>query len=85
MESLHYKARPDRDDVAITADLTREEGRAQVVRIENLSADGCCVSGSFLIGEVVRLKVPGLDEFRAQIRWAMSGRSGLRFMRDEAN
>jgi hypothetical protein len=84
MELLHYKARPDRTVVALKAVLTRLEGGTQDVAIENMSRDGCCVSGGFLIGEVVGLKVPGFGEFEAQIRWAMLGRAGLRFNRSVA-
>lgn len=84
MEPLHYKDRPNRNVVELKAVLTRIEGGTHDVAIENMSVDGCCVSGSFLIGERVVLKVPGSGKFEAQIRWAMHGRAGLRFIKGEA-
>jgi hypothetical protein len=79
MEALHYKARPSRNPVALTALLTRENGGTQEVSVDDLSLDGCRVSGNFLIGDQVKLKLPRIAELNAQVRWAVLGCAGLRF------
>lgn len=83
MQSLHYKARPNRNPVALKALLTRENGGTQDVSVDDLSLDGCRVNGNFLIGDRVKLKLPRIGELSAQVRWAVLGRAGLRFTRSD--
>jgi hypothetical protein len=84
MEALHYKARAHRNAVEIAAVLTRQNGRTQDIVIDNLSVDGCRIHGYFLVGDLLKLKLPKIGELEAQVRWAIFGRAGLRFIRNEA-
>lgn len=81
MDTLHYKARPNRNAVDIDAVLTRANGGTQGVSVDDLSLDGCRVSGNYRIGDEVKLKLPRIGELRAQVRWSLLGRAGLRFIR----
>ena len=84
MDSLHYKARPARNPVSLTALVTRGSGGSQDVPVDDLSLDGCRVSGHFRIGDTVKLKLPRIGELDAQVRWATPGRAGLRFVGSDA-
>lgn len=48
--------------------------------VSDLSLDGCRVVGWFRIGDAVRLKIPRIGEVRGQVRWAMNGQAGVRFV-----
>lgn len=84
MNSLHYKARPHRNPVALQALVTEADGETRHVPVDNLSLAGCKVSGQFRIGDIVKLKLPRIGELDAQVRWAMPGSAGLRFVTSDA-
>ena len=48
--------------------------------VTDLSLDGCCLTGRFKIGEVVRVKIPRIGVHSAEIRWSFLGRTGIRFI-----
>ncbi|GAA4721390.1 Flp family type IVb pilin [Sphingomonas lutea] len=73
-------SRGRRHAVELEAAIVRD-GVEQWNRVTDLSLDGCCLSGDFLIGEQVTVRIPPLGTFRAQVRWALSGRAGARFIR----
>jgi hypothetical protein len=81
MEALHYKSRASRHPVELAGMLTRENGKAEDVLLSDLSLDGCRVRGFFLVGDLVKLKLPKIGELDAQVRWAVLGQAGLRFLR----
>jgi hypothetical protein len=81
MHALHFRSRPARAAVEMDAIVTRANGGSQNVMIDDLSLDGCRVSGDFLIGDLVKVGLPDIGELKAQVRWAMFGRAGLRFIK----
>lgn len=83
MHRMHgWIGRKDRDDVAINAVVHRDDGSTQSVALSNLSPDGCRIEsdGDFRIGERVQIAVPSMGQLNAQIRWALPGSAGARFL-----
>jgi PilZ domain len=74
--------RKDRDDVAIDAVVHRDDGSKENVTLTNLSPDGCRIDsdGDFRIGESLQIAIPSMGQMNAQIRWALPGSAGARFL-----
>ena len=72
--------RRQRHAVRLEAVVTRDGGAAVASDVSDLSLDGCCLTGSFLIGERIELKLPRIGMLVAEIRWAFLGRAGARFI-----
>lgn len=70
-----------RHAVKLEATVTMGDGACHPAQVANLSLDGCCISGVYSIGSLVDLKIRPLGIFRAQVRWAIGGKAGLRFTR----
>lgn len=72
---------PSRLNVVVET-VARAEGRAdQVVRVANLSSNGCMAEAGvpMPIGENVMLMLPGIGWVLTNIRWSLGGRFGGRF------
>lgn len=83
MHRMHgWIGRKDRGEVAINAVVHRDDGSRQSVTLSNLSSDGCRIEsdGDFRIGERLQIAVPGMGQLNAQIRWALPGSAGARFL-----
>lgn len=76
--------RKDRQSVAIDAVVHRSDGSTSPVKLTDFSEEGCRMEGSetFTIGEQVRIAVARLAPVRAQIRWALPGSAGTRFLEE---
>jgi hypothetical protein len=73
--------RKDRFPVAIDAVVHRADGSTASVRLTDFSEEGCRMEGEdFHIGEKVRIDVPRLGPMDAQVRWALPGSAGTRFL-----
>lgn len=74
--------RKDRDSVAIDAVVHRNDGSKKGVTLSNLSTDGCRIEsdGDFRIGEKVRIAIPAIGKLKAQVRWALPGSAGAKFI-----
>jgi len=73
--------RKDRFPVAIDAVVHRADGSTASVRLTDFSEEGCRMEGDdFQIGEQVRIDVPRLGLMEAQVRWALPGSAGTRFL-----
>ena len=72
-----------RHAVNLDATVTTSDGASQSTSVTDLSLEGCCVSGFYLIGDHVELKINPIGEFKAQVRWAFAGKAGLRFARQD--
>ena len=73
--------RKDRFPVAIDAVVHRADGSSTQVRLTDFSEEGCRMEGDdFQIGEQVRIDVPRLGMMEAQVRWALPGSAGTRFL-----
>jgi hypothetical protein len=83
MHRMHgWIGRKDRDEVAINAVVHRDDGSKQSVTLSNFSQDGCRIEsdGDFRIGERLQIAVPSVGQMDAQIRWALPGSAGARFL-----
>jgi hypothetical protein len=78
--------RDNREPASFPAILVLAEGDRVPVTITNISSDGCQVEGAdaIPIGDKVRIELAGNISADATVRWAVMGRAGLRFVRDEA-
>ena len=73
--------RLQRHAVALDASVIRRDGSAMASIVRDLSLEGCCLTGDYRIGEFVEIQIPPIGNFQAQIRWALMGRAGARFVR----
>ena len=83
MERLHgWIGRKDRFDVEIDAVARRADGSETPVKLTNVSDEGCRIeaAGTFDIGERVDLAIPEAGHMKAQVRWALPGSAGMRFL-----
>lgn len=74
--------RKDRDEVAIDAVVHRDDGSRKMVTLSNLSPDGCRIESDtdFRIGEHLKIAIPSRGQLKAQVRWALPGSAGARFV-----
>ena len=74
--------RRDRYPVEIDAVVHRTDGRKFSVKLSNFSEQGCRVETAeeFHIGERVQIAVPRMGNMKAQVRWALPGAAGTRFL-----
>ena len=77
--------RDNREPTSFPAILVLADGERRPVTITNISAEGCQIEGAEAvpIGETVRIELAGDIRADATVRWAVLGRAGLRFIRDE--
>lgn len=66
--------------VALDAEVTCEAGHVVGSLVSDLSLEGCCVTGTYRIGEWLEVRMPRIGSLRGQVRWSMGKRSGLRFV-----
>ena len=74
--------RKDRHPVEIDAVVQRTDGRKQPVKLSNFSDEGCRIEGDgdYHIGERLQISIPRMGHIKAQVRWAMPGSVGARFL-----
>lgn len=60
--------------------IRKNGGSVEAAEFEDVSESGCCVRGEHVIGDIVLVTVPTIGTAEAQVRWAIGGRSGLRFL-----
>ena len=74
--------RKDRPQSSVEATACCADGAEVAVTITNLSDEGCRIESAhtFVIGERLRLAVPGIGSMTAQVRWALLGAAGARFI-----
>lgn len=71
-----------RHPVALDASVIRSDGSELATVVRDLSVEGCCLSGEYRIGEYVEIRIEPIGTFQAQIRWALMGRAGARFLKN---
>lgn len=74
--------RKDREAVAVDAVVRRADGTSSPVRLSNVSDEGCRIEtdDDFRIGELFDIAIPRFGQLRAQVRWALPGSAGARFL-----
>jgi hypothetical protein len=83
MERVHGSVgRKDRHPVVVEAVVHRPDGSKSPVRLTNFSDDGCRIEAelSFRIGERLQIAIPRMGQVKAQVRWAMVGSAGAKFL-----
>lgn len=68
--------------VEIEAVVHRTDGSKLPARVSNFSDHGCRLETehNFHIGERLQIAVPRMGSVRAQVRWALPGAAGTRFL-----
>ena len=83
MERVHGSVgRKDRHPVAVDAVVHRTDGTKSPVRLTNFSDDGCRIEAevNFRIGERLAIAIPRMGQMKAQVRWALPGKAGAKFL-----
>jgi hypothetical protein len=83
MPRIHeWVGRKDRNPVEIDAVVQRDDGSRAEVRLSDLTEEGCRIETDdhFRIGEQVQIAIPRLGQLSAQVRWALPGSAGARFL-----
>lgn len=83
MHRIHgWVGRKDRDEVVIDAVVQRDDGSRESVILSNLSPEGCRIESEkdFRIGEHLQIAIPARGQLNAQVRWALPGSAGARFL-----
>lgn len=81
----HVRVQGDRRvryPVEIDAVVHRSDGSKFAARVSNFSDYGCRLETErdFHIGERLQIAVPRMGNVRAQVRWALHGAAGTRFL-----
>jgi hypothetical protein len=77
-----WVARKDRLSVAIDAVALRADGTKAPVKVIDYSEHGCRLEtdAEFGIGERLQIAMPRMGNVKAQVRWAIHGKVGARFV-----
>lgn len=77
-----WVGRKDRDPVQIDAIVRRTDGSSAPVKLSNVSDEGCRIEAEddFRIGEQLSIAIPRFGEMTAQVRWALPGSAGAKFL-----
>lgn len=67
----------------LTADVHYPDGHSSNTTVSNLSLEGCRLTGWFRIGDHLELTIPRIGRVRGQVRWAVGGEAGIRFVQPE--
>lgn len=81
----HVRVEGDRKvrfPVEIEAIVHRADGSKFSARVSNFSDQGCRIETDFNvhIGERLQIAVPRMGQVKAQVRWALPGAAGTRFL-----
>lgn len=85
MQRMHgWIGRKDRQPVAVDAVVHRADGTSSAVKLSNISDEGCRIEsgGDLRIGEQVEIAIPEYGQLKAQVRWALAGSAGAKFLAD---
>ncbi len=74
--------RAGREPASFPAIVVLAEGQRLAVTITNISSAGCQIdcAETLPIGQAVRIELAGNIAAEANVRWAILGRAGLRFL-----
>ena len=83
MHRVHdWIGRKDRHPVEVDAVVHRLDGTQSPVKLTNFSEEGCCIEcpSDLRIGEQLAIFIPRMGQVMAQVRWALPGSAGARFV-----
>jgi hypothetical protein len=74
--------RKDRHAVEVDAVVYRTDGTKASVKLRNLSDGGCLIDSAndYRVGERLQIALPRMGYIRAQVRWALPGSAGAKFL-----
>ena len=74
--------RKDRHLVEVEAVIHRGDGSKSPVRLTNFSDEGCRIEAAeeLRIGERLEIAIPRMGQVKAQVRWALPGTAGAKFL-----
>lgn len=77
-----WVGRRDRHEVEIDAVVHYNDGSKAPVKLSNFSEEGCRIASEhdFRIGERLQIAIPRMGHVKAQVRWALPGSAGARFL-----
>ncbi len=77
-----WVGRKDRHPVAADAVIRRADGSKSQVKLTNFSDEGCRIEAAteFRIGERLQVAIPRMGQVKAQVRWALPGSAGVKFL-----
>lgn len=77
-----WTGRKDRQPVSVDAVVRRADGTSSSVKLSNVSEEGCRIEAEddFKIGELFEIAIPRFGQVKAQVRWAIAGSAGARFL-----
>jgi hypothetical protein len=81
-----WVGRNDRHPVEVDALVHRGDGTSTSVRLTNFSHEGCRIEtdSDLQIGELLGIAISGMGQVRAQVRWALPGSAGAKFLDERA-
>jgi PilZ domain-containing protein len=83
MQRAHgWVGRKDRHEVEIDAVVHHADGSKSAVKLSNFSDEGCRILSDrdFRIGERMQIAIPRMGQVKSQVRWALPGSAGVRFV-----
>jgi hypothetical protein len=83
MQRMHgWVGRKDRESVAIDAVVHWSDGSTAPVKLTDFSDEGCRIEADhdFRIGERLQIAIPRMGQVKAQVRWALPGSAGAKFL-----
>lgn len=83
MERMHeWAGRKNRHPVKIDAVIHRLDGTKTPVKLSDFSEQGCRIDAEqdFHIGERLAIAIPRMGQVKAQVRWALPGSAGAKFL-----
>ena len=83
MHRVHeWVGRKDRQPVEIEAMLYRLDGSRASVKLTNFTEEGCRIESDsdLQIGERLAIALPRMGHIKAQVRWALPGSAGAKFL-----
>jgi hypothetical protein len=83
MQRMHgWIGRKDRQSVAIDAVVHWNDGSTAPVQLTDFSDEGCRIEADhdFRIGERLQIDIPRMGQVKAQVRWALPGSAGAKFL-----
>ena len=83
MQRMHgWVGRKDRESVAIDAVVHWSDGSTAPVKLTDFSDEGCRIEADhdFRIGERLQIASPRMGQVKAQVRWALPGSAGAKFL-----
>jgi len=77
-----WTGRKDRHPVVVDAVVHRTDGSKSPARLTNFSDSGCRIEceADFRIGERLQIAIPRMGHVKAQVRWALTGSAGAKFL-----